>query len=350
MRKPMKTTTIKFRLSLLALIPLSTLFALYGCGKQEAQKAQPEQSEISIPVRVTNPAIREIAEIRKYSGVLSGLNQTMVKVMLAERIVKIHAPVGTQVRKDQVLATLSPEGNSPQIEQAAAAVELARKSVERLQKVFEAGGISQQQLDEAQTQLRMAEANQLAISRTTRLLSPTNGIITDVFYREGLIPQPDTYMFSLARLDQMVLNLQISAQEIGLFRRGLLAWVELGGARMEGEVSKVALAADPMTRFFPVEIMLKNDNMRLLPGMFVEASVRVRSTTALTAPIDALHYEKGKYYAFRVQGERADRIPVEVGINDEAFYEIVEGLKPEDTIVLEGHSRIVGSAKIKVQP
>jgi RND family efflux transporter MFP subunit len=73
----------------------------------------------------------------------------------------------------------------------------------------------------------------------------------------------------------------------------------------------------------------------LVPGMHVDVEIVVaESARALQVPAEAVFREDGTPFVFRIQRGRARRSPVTLGLETVTAVEVVEGLEPEDQVVL----------------
>ncbi|MBE2185453.1 MAG: efflux RND transporter periplasmic adaptor subunit, partial [Rhodothermales bacterium] len=92
------------------------------------------------------------------TGTLVAWEEVDVNAEVAGRIVALNLPEGAFVRQGQTLATLDTRVLAAQTEALQAQLDLARVQAERLRQLFAIGGLSQQALDEAESRVRVLEA------------------------------------------------------------------------------------------------------------------------------------------------------------------------------------------------
>ena len=344
----MKTTLLR---NIITLSALSLLLAACG-GKKEA-KAAPTMEEIQAqkgkPAKIIAAAAASVEDIREFSGSIEGIQQTNAVAKLSDPIAKINAQVGTSVRKDQVLAEFSFTGDNSSYQQASEQVKLLETTTQRLRDVRAKGGVSQQDLDQSETQLSIAKMQLEAARRATLVLAPAPGVVTDARFKVGEVPGVGTVMFTIAKLDQVILKLNITSQDIGLFKKGAVAEITLNDETLKGKVTMVPLAADANTRFFPVEITFNNKGKKLLPGMFVSAKIHARNVKGLTLPNDAIVYKDGVNTVWIVDDNgKAKRKFVKLGVVGESTTQILDGVNPGDKVMVEGMSRMNDGDKVLV--
>lgn len=344
--KQMKTTRI-IAFATLALI-------LAGCGeKEETKQAAPTMEQIQAkngkPVRIALASNEKLADYREFNGTIEGSNQTDALAKMSDPIAKINVQVGSNVQKDQVLAEFVFTGDNSSYQQAEAQVKLQEKSLERMKEVQAKGGISQQDIDQAQTSLDVAKMQLEQARRATLVLAPAAGTVTDVRYKVGEVPSVGSILFTVAKLDQVILKLDVTTQDIGLFKKGAEATVTLNGETIKGKVSMIPLAASSQTRFFPVEIAFPNKGRKLLPGMFVTAKIHARDVHGVSIPNDAVVYKDGANFAWIVdENGNAKRKTIQLGIVGNTTSQVLSGIEKGDRVIVEGVSKMNDGDKVLI--
>jgi len=109
---------------------------------------------------------------------------------------------------------------------------------------------------------------------------------------------------------------------------------------------------DPATGVGLVRVGLPNPGGVLRLGMFLSAQITVEDhPDALHVPPDAIYKDdKGERRVFRVQGDTATAVPVEIGIENKEHVELLSGVKEGDTVILTGGYGLGDTAKVQVKP
>ena len=336
------------------IITLAALaFLFVGCVQKEEVKRAPTMEEIQKekgkPVRVTTASTMNLNDIRTFNGAISGVQPATAIAKLSDPIKKIHVKIGSKVKKDQLLAEFEYTGDNIQLKQLEETVKLQEDVTRRLKEVYEKGGVSQQDLEAQEMQLRISKMQLEAVRRANQVLAPADGIVTEILYDEGEVPSVGSKMFSTAKLDKVILTLSsVTTKDIGLFKNGLKATVEMNGKTLTGKVTRVPMAANPVTRFFPVEITFNNSNRQLLPGMFVAASINTAVVKGISVPNDAVIYSNGLNYVWTVEEGKAKRNLVQVGVADENFTQIKSGVEDNAVVIVDGMSRLDDNDKVLI--
>ena len=341
--------------SIITISALSLLLA--GCG--EAKKDAKSEKKVSTieeiqkvngkPARVVKAATVKLTDVRAFSGTIEGSQQTNAVAKMGDPIAKIYVRVGSKVKKDQLLAEFLFTGDNTSYQQAKANIELQEKTLARTKEVQAKGGVSQQTVDQLETQLSVAKMNLETARRATLVLAPSAGTITEVKYKVGEVPGVGGAMFTIANLDKVILKLNVTSSEIGFFKKGAKATIDLNGEKLQGEVSLIPLAADKTTRFFPVEVTFNNKGKKLLPGMYLTAKLDAREVTGVTVPTEAIVYGNGVNAVWIVDKEgKAKRKIVQLGVQTKSDIQITEGISEGDVVMIEGQNRMNDGDKVLI--
>ena len=318
-------------------------------AEQKAATIEQIQAEKGKPAKVVKATTAEITDVRKFSGSIEGMQQSYAISKMTDPLAKINVQVGSTVKKDQVLAEFIFTGDNTQYQQAQEQIAILQKATERMRELHAKGGISQQDMDTQEMQLKVAKMNLETIRRATKILAPAAGVVTQVNYQVGQTPGLGATVFTIAKLDQVILKLNVTSKDIGFFKKGAAATVDVGGEKIKGKVTLIPLAANSMTRFFPVEITFQNKNKKLLPGMYVTTELDARSVKGIIVPIEAVVYRNGINTIWTVTAEgKAKRKVVKLGVQTKGDVQILEGLEEGDQVMVEGQFRMNDGDKVLI--
>ena len=330
---------------------------LAGCELKKDEKAQEAKPVTTIeeiqkqqgkPARVVKAVQAKLTDVRKFSGTVEGMQQTYAISKMNDPLAAINVKVGSNVKKDQVLAEYVRSADNTQLEQTKEQIALQEKATERMREVYQKGGISQQDMDSQELQLKIAKMNLETLERANKILAPSSGVVTEMKFQVGQVPGQGPFC-TIAKLDQVILKLNITSQDIGLFKKGAAATINLNGEVLKGKVTTIPLAANPQTRFFPVEITFNNKGKKLLPGMYVTADLDMQQVNGVVVPSEAIVYRNGLNTVWTVDAEgNAKRKIVQVGIQANGEVQITEGLAEGDVVMVEGQSKMNDGDKVLI--
>lgn len=344
--------TIQKKLLLLTTVLCSCFLVACEVPKKEEAKKAPTIEEIQRekgkPARVTPVSKQTLTDYRTFSGAISGKQQVSAIAKMADPIKEIKVSIGSTVKKDQVLAEYLFTGDNTSKQQAEEQVKLLEASTKRMQEVYAKGGISKQDLEQVEMQLRLAKMGLETAKRASVILSPSNGVVTSIDIEQGQVPKLGSPLFTIAQLNEVILTIPVSTKDIGAFKKGLKASIEINDKVIEGKVTKVPMAANEMTRFFPVEITFKNKDRQLLPGMFVTTKIAAKNIEGIAVPNEAIVYQNGNNYVWTIDEGKASRKLVTLGVADAKYTQIQSGIELSDIVMIEGMSKMNQGDKVLI--
>ncbi len=312
------------------------------------------------------------------------------------RVMEMHVKVGDRVRAGDMIARIDDEEILQVLEQKKAELEAARErlrqvrltypkrieearsdheyaritheraeelirndyttrdAVDQARNQFEATAARLKALEEEyRTELRIAEANlkdkeeQVAQQETrlsyTRLLSPMDGIVSEVTITEGETVVTGLQVANLVTiLDPTLLEMWIYVDEsdIGRVRVGQAVEFTVDtylDRTFTGTVDRIypqPVVKDNITYYLAIVPVKREDATLLKPSMTTYVKVITEEKAdALVVPNAAVKYDAGDQVVFRVTDRgKVERVPVRPGIRGEEKTEILSGLSEGDEV------------------
>jgi len=307
------------------------------------------RARTGIPVEVTAVTQGPMVVRREFTGVLRGIRSATIRARTGDEIIDIPVRDGARVRTGDVVIRQSSEGSLASVQQAQAAYDQALRTVERMRPLHERGAISDQDWDNARTALTVAEANLDAARRRVDLVSPIDGVVTDILVTRGVMPESGDPLVRVSDLSRVQVVLQVSPEQARELALRQPATVPVHG--LVGTVSRVALQADPMSRLLEIELTFPGTPAepaaeRAVPGTLVTALVEVgRRADAILVPRSAVR--DGVAWVVDADGI-SHRRAVTVGLEGDGRMEILEGLVEGERVVVAGASLLSDGARTRV--
>jgi RND family efflux transporter MFP subunit len=220
--------------------------------------------------------------------------------------------------------------------------------------------IAEAQLDSDRAALRVAEAEvarrdaMLGIMRKrlgdTTIRAPFAGQIAKRHVNPGEYVKDNTPVFSLVALDPLKYTGTVPerfAPELKVGQRLELSVEAYPGQTFTGQVTRLSPAVEVQTRSLALEGRVANGDNRLRPGFFARGVALTRlDAAAAFVPAEAVVYFVGISKVFVVgDGKVAERI-VRPGARQGAFVEILDGVKPGETVAVTNLSQLFNGAPI----
>lgn len=262
---------------------------------------------------------------------------------------RILVDVGSRVKQGQLLATLDPTQYNQQLLQ----LRNLEADYNRLLPVYEAGGISKQQIDQQKTALDVQREVVANLRRNIEILSPLTGVVTARNYDPGDLfsAQP---ILHVMQIDPLKVIVNISEQFFPAVHEGMkvaLAVDIFPDTAFTGRVALIHPALDASTRTFTVEVEVPNADRRLRPGMFARTTFDMGKKQGVLVPDVAVQKQVGsaERYLYVIEEGRAVRRSVKVGRQVGSSVDILSGVGPGEQVAVTALSRLYDGAPVEIK-
>jgi multidrug efflux pump subunit AcrA (membrane-fusion protein) len=276
-----------------------------------------------------------------------------------------------------------PETELESAENGVSAGETRLENAKRSLKLMEEGS-SDEELKAARSNMEAARARyELARLQYDNgvVKAPASGLVADIFVDEGNTAGPASTLAAIVQDDVIIAEVELPEKYYGrMHTLGVgstarvypIAYPDDGF--FTGEVTAVSSLIDPESRTFTLEITVDNSEGRLRPGMYVNVDlVLERIENALLVPESSLTFRDDRYVVFAAAGsaESGDPVldpdldpaennavnntvnkavmkPVSVGLRKDGNAQILQGISPDDEIIIEGNAFLEDGQHITV--
>ena len=341
--------------TLISILSVLILLLIAGCSNKKAEEKLQENEVLNqtVPVNVTVVRQQSLSEDKTYSGSLEGIEQSNIVSKIAERIVKINKQVDSYVNQGETVIELDKTGPSSQFLQAQANFVNSEKSLKRMQALLDAGAVSQQQLDQAQTVYDIAKANFEAAKSTVVLTSPISGVITNINVNEGDWVNPGMEMATIAKIDRMIIKFFVNENEIQDLRQGdkVTVWSESKpDLKIRGTITEISKSASSDSRTFQVKAEFPNTKDRWFkPGMFVKAKATLATKKdVVVVPNESIIHIDNKEVVYIIKNGKAVEKDIKTGMTNGNFSEVMNGMNAGDSLITAGMENITANSILKI--
>ncbi len=323
-----------------------------GCGKMTTDSVESEQ-EVVQAVRVATVKKETIARTLDYVGTVEPARQVEVVARIGATAVELYVDEGDEVEASTVLVRMESAVLDAQIERVGAEAERTRRESEflcdlseRERRLFEAGAVAEVAAltseSKCDTSRRGWEASRAALEEVRQRrsyleeASPLDGVVLHRSVESGEHVTPGRPLFTIGSEE---LDVRVMVTEGDLARGvdvGSSAVVTFGGERFSSEVVDVAPLARGPGRTVEVRLRLPTElTGKIRTGMSLDVRfVLEKSEEAIVVPADAMVETEEGAAVFVVDGERAHRTPVQVGMQTEDVVEILSGVSQGQEVVV----------------
>ena len=301
-------------------------------------------------VKVQTVHIQSVPQEQIYTGTIMPWSRNMITTFQATmRIEKIMVEVGDYVTAGQLLVKME-ETNYLQ---AKLQIENLKVEYNRVEALYQSGGVSKQQLDQLKVQLDVAKEALDNLEKSTFLQSPINGMVTQRNFDNGDLTggQP---VLVVQQLNPLKISINIQELFFPLVKSSMPASITLESYPdqvFEGKVRLAYPTIDPVTHTFTTEITVNNNQMKMRPGMFARVAFNFGNADHIVVPDLAVVKQSGindRYVFVLNKDNTVSYTKVVLGQRLGNAYEILSGLEDGDRVVTAGMSRLIDGTAVKI--
>lgn len=284
------------------------------------------------------------ATARESVGITARVSQTVDQVRFES---------GQQVRKGDVLVTLSNREQQAELKEAGVSLAEAQRLFERQQSLAQRQLIAASLVDaqRARRDETRARVEQLRAQAADHVISaPFDGVLGLRQVSPGSLVSPGTVITTLDDIARIKVDFSVPERYLARVAAGqpvLAASDAYPDAEFSGSITSVGSRVDPVSRSLAARAEFDNPDGRLRPGMLLRVRLQQQSRDTLQVPELSLQQIGQQAFVFRVGAEdKVEQVPVRIGARRPGAVEILEGLKAGDRIVVEGIVKLKSGAKI----
>lgn len=357
-----------------AIVICLSLLGIAGCGKESDQQAQ-QQQQPPTAVDVVTLSSGPHDFVTTYPGRVNAYRVAEIRPQVSGIIEKRLFKEGSQVKAGDLLYQIDPSSYEAALASAKGSLAVAKANersarllAQRYKKLVSTSAISKQEADDADADWKQAQAQilqdkgevrsaQINLNRT-KIKAPISGIIGRSTITEGALVTDgqSTVLTTIRQLSPVYVDLQLPSDTVlsmkmqpNLPRDVSLELKDGTKLKEKGQLQFSEAYADENTDTVNVRVLFQNDKRLLLPGMFARAEVTVdQKENALMAPQRSIIRDPtGATFAMVVTPDnKVEKREVTVGRAIDTQWEILDGLKPGERVVIAGLQKISDGATV----
>jgi cobalt-zinc-cadmium efflux system membrane fusion protein len=322
-------------------------------------------------ITVAAAGAAQIASVVQFPGEIQLNDDRTVHVVprvpgIAEAVL---VSTGQTVRKGQALAVFSSQAISEQrssLQSAQKRQSFALSVYEREKKLWEQKITAEQDFLQAQVALREAE---IAVENAQQKLSalgvaagsgtglnrfelraPYDGLVVERKLSVGEAVREDTHIMTISDMSSVWVEVSIPAKDLPLMRVGAKVLVRATAfdAKATGTVAFLGALVGEQTRMARARILLANPQGTWRPGLFVSIEVNAANLQVPVAvETEAVQTLGNRQVVFVREEKRFVPRSVKLGVSDDKYIEVLEGLPPGTRYAARG-SYIIKSELTKM--
>ena len=247
----------------------------------------------------------------------------------------------------------------------------SQSELDRAENLLKSGGITDKDLKAAQLADRDAAAQVLVARaqveqagaalevarkhvRDTVIAAPITGVIQRKLLNKGAYVEAPTAVFSIVDNTRLELESPVAAADLAPIRAGQRVTFKVNSypdLTFEGRVLEINPAVDEQTRSAKVRIQAGNAGGRLKAGMFAQGEILTGvNGRAIVIPAAAVYRDDRSAkasFVFVIEGGKACRRAVRIGHERDSQLEITEGLRPGEQLIAEQNIEIAEGVRVE---
>ena len=216
------------------------------------------------------------------------------------------------------------------------------------------GGVSQSDFDSFELSYKVSKSNYENLLENTILRSPINGVISARNYDRGDMYSMSSPIYTVQQIVPVKLLVPVSESDYTRIKKGDSVDITvdaLPGKTFKGSVLRLYPTIDAASHTFSAELVVRNENRELRPGMYARATVLFEEVDRIVVPDGAVVKQQGSgqklVYVLDADNCAHARV-VETGRHIGNEYEIISGIEEGETIVVKGNSNLKSGEKVEV--
>jgi len=340
-----------------------------ACSSHAAQNAQASEPA-GMPVKVQEARATAVNDATEYVATLKSRDSAVIMPQVEGQVTKIFVHSGESVGAGTALMEIDPlkqqaTVKSQESSRAAQQANLnwTKQQYERSQGLYSAGVVSKQDLDQAKSAMDAAQAQMDSLDAQVReqevqlhyyrVVAPWGGIVGDVPVRVGDRVTVTTQLTTVDKPGSLEVYVYVPIEHSSQLKMNLPVQVldSDGKVLADSRVSFISPQVDNTTQTVLVKARIANSNDALRQSQFIRARIVWGTHQNPKVPILAVSRLAGQYFAFVAEPQNggayvARQKPLKIGQTVGNDYEVQEGIKPGDKVIISGTQFLLDGAPV----
>ena len=295
----MKSQARKYKVQMTLAVISALLFL--GCAKKEEGQ---QQGPSAIPVRAEKVLLRDLSRVLEYVGNIKAQDEALVYPKVSGKIIEKIKEEGAAVNKGDTILYI----------------------------------------DRDEVGLKFEKAP---------VESPVSGVVGRVYVDIGANVLPQSPLALVVNMDKVKINLdipEIYLPKVFLSQEAKITVDTYPEQEFLGQVTKISPVVNLENRAAPIEITVDNAGHLLKSGMFVKVSLAIeKRPNVLVILKEAILGKEPDTYVYVVENNKAVMRKISLGIHQGPLYEVTQGLRDAEWVVVVGQQRLYDNAPVAAE-
>ena len=353
---------------------LAGLLSLAACSKSGPEK---KTGPTAVPVAAAKAVARDIPVILQAVGRAEAFESVSLKARVDGQVASIEFTEGQHVNRGDVLIRLDPTDFAARLQQAEATVARdealvakMRADTTRYAALKDRNFVSEEKVNDVRTNEAAAVANLRASKAAAEvarlqwsyatLRAPITGVVgARLVFPGSAVKANDNVVAVVNRIRPLLVSFSVPERHLPQLRAARQAGslkVDVtqpgdSSQHFTGNIRFIDNAVDAGTGTILLKAELPNQDERLTPGQFLNVALLLDTLRqAVTVPDSAVQQGAEKKFVYVVNGDGSVELrQVETDASADGFTAIRGHVEPGETVITDGHLRLVPGAKVKIK-
>ena len=343
-------------------------------SRVDAEKGLEKTVKLSLAevVKVVHPTKGSEGQAIELPGNTQAFTDAPIYARTSGYLKQWYFDIGAHVKRGQLLAEIETPELDEQLDQAEnqlktaeANLQLAQVTADRWVFLEKSSVVSKQERDQAVSDLNAkratADSDRANVARLRKLqefehvYAPFDGVITarntdvgDLIQGDNTTPKELFHLAAIEKLRVYVSVPEVYATAIKAGETVTLTLDAFPGESFTGTVVRDSNSIDLTSRTLRVEVDVDNPTGRLLPGGYAFVHLKLPwAASAVTVPTNTLLFRSEGLRVAVLRNGQAKLVPITIGHDYGSTVEVLNGLTAEDTVILDPSDSITDGSAVK---
>jgi len=323
-----------------------------GKGGKDAKGGKGKGGPVPVMVQIVKDTV--FNNTINVTGTVDPNERVSLTSQAAGNITGIYFNEGSQVTKGQVLVRVYDADLQATLKQTEYQIQLAKENEYRNRTLLQKEAVSKQEYDTSlssyNTLKAQADGIRAQLTRTV-VRAPFSGTIGLRNVSPGGYLTPQTTIATLVNTNPMKITFSIPERYRSLVKAGTKISFNIASSRKNFSATVYAIdpEVDAVSRTVTVRARAQNPNNEITAGGFAKISmVLEQSTRTIMVPTQCVVPDLKSSKVFIARNDTAYARPVKTDVRTDTQIEIIDGLKPGDSLIISGIIQMRPKVPLKI--
>lgn len=321
-------------------------------GRVEARMHLNAKSD-TVLVKVMDVCAQDHSAMTAYVGTVESGRSGNVAAPFPGTLARLCVKEGQKVAKGQTIAVIESQTVRSAYDAAKATLAQAEDGMERLNKLYESGSISDVKMVEMRTNLEKARSSEAAAAKSLsdcNVKAPFSGTVASVPVVQGQEMVISQVIASIVDPNTIEIHFPLPENEFATVNHGDRAEVYIPALdkTVEAKVAVKGVVASRLSHSYDCTLSVAAGS-GIMPGMACKVYVRGGSSDGIVIPASAVMTGNAGRYVWVVRDGKVAKVFVEVDGYSGSGVKVSSGLEEGDQVIIEGARKVSTGMSVRTE-